>query len=52
MDDERFRRVVEELSYDVETLVVTRNTPYEGESELLSQDHISDDLDSVATAEN
>ena len=51
MDDERFRRVVEELSEDVETLVVTRNTPYEGESEMLSQDHISDDISAVEVAE-
>lgn len=47
MDDERFRRVVEELSKDVETLVMTRNIPYEGESEVLSQEHISTDIAAI-----
>lgn len=47
MDDERFRRVVKKLSEDVETLIVTRNTPYEGEEDVLSQEHISDDVSAV-----
>ena len=50
MDDERFKRVVEELSEDVETLVITRNTPYQGKSEVLRQRHISDDIAAVEAA--
>jgi len=47
MDDERFRRVMQELENELDTLIVTRNVPLEGETEILQQKHIANDIEAV-----
>lgn len=46
MDDTRFKGVVEWLSDELETVIVSRNAPFK-EKEVLQQKHVTQDLDTL-----